>query len=250
MQSERVDSSLRWFRLIPCKATVLDFLMVRGFALHLALRKMEFERQVRAALQEGVRQIVVIGAGFDALALRLCREFPNVHCFELDRLPTQSVKREAMGALPPNLHLVACDLSLISLADVLKQQPGFTIGAPTLFLAEGLTMYLTDEENRKWLADTRQLAGAGTRIVFSAIEALPATHGIAAVFRSRRLQKRGNRFRWAIDSKDVAAFLQECGFHLQQTQLYSELQRPYRSEREMRLITQVKGENIYLCQSS
>ena len=60
-------------------------------------RKRFVEDEVRAALAEGLEQAVVLGAGYDPLALLLRPEFPNVRFFELDHPATQAVKRRAPG---------------------------------------------------------------------------------------------------------------------------------------------------------
>ena len=54
------------------------------------LRKRLIEEVVRASLTEGVEQVVIIGAGFDTLALRLCAGFPRTNFIEIDHPATQS----------------------------------------------------------------------------------------------------------------------------------------------------------------
>ncbi len=49
-----------------------------------AYRKAFCEREVRDGIDQGVSQILVLGAGYDTLGWRLAPEFPRVTCFELD----------------------------------------------------------------------------------------------------------------------------------------------------------------------
>jgi methyltransferase (TIGR00027 family) len=58
---------------------------------YLAARTLLFDRFVRDALDGGVRQVVVLGAGFDSRAWRLAR--PGVTFFEVDQPATQADKR-------------------------------------------------------------------------------------------------------------------------------------------------------------
>src|SRR5258706_13933 len=58
---------LRWAARLAERATV------PGLLLHFMLRKRWIEEVVRSALAEGYEQVVVMGAGFDTLALRLSR---------------------------------------------------------------------------------------------------------------------------------------------------------------------------------
>jgi O-methyltransferase involved in polyketide biosynthesis len=76
------------------------------------LRKLFVEDEARRALAGGVRQLVVLGAGYDPLAIRLCLEMPDLRAFEVDHPPTQDVKRRALAAhdaCPPGLALVPVD---------------------------------------------------------------------------------------------------------------------------------------------
>src|SRR6476646_7930242 len=59
--------ALRWAARLSERATV------PGLLLHFMLRKRWIEEAVRASLDEGYEQVVIIGAGFDTLALRLSR---------------------------------------------------------------------------------------------------------------------------------------------------------------------------------
>ncbi len=92
--------ALRWAARLAERASV------PGLLLHFMLRKRWIEEAVRAALTEACGQVVVIGAGFDTLALRLSREFPRVSFIEIDHPATQKYKRLAgeRGGATANLH--------------------------------------------------------------------------------------------------------------------------------------------------
>jgi O-methyltransferase involved in polyketide biosynthesis len=81
--------ALRWAARLAERATV------PGLLLHFMLRKRWIEEAVRSALAEGCEQVVVMGAGFDTLALRLSREFPRASFIEIDHPATQASKRRA-----------------------------------------------------------------------------------------------------------------------------------------------------------
>lgn len=239
----------RLLRAIPdtLKLKLIDRLAAFGYPQHMALRKQEVEARARAAIAEGVKQVVVIGAGFDALAWRLASEFPGVRFYELDVPATQRVKcavLEGFGS-PPNLHFLPCDLSKTPLAYVLGAAPGFVTGLPTLFIAEGLTMYLTDEENRAWLAGTRALAGAQARVVASAIEITGGSGAMSQALRDSVMKKQRTKFKWALPHGEMGAFLRHCGFHLVELKPYAELQKPLRTEQEYARLTRQPGEYVF-----
>src|SRR3954463_10787428 len=66
----------RWLTRMPALARAIERATVPGLCLHFMLRKRWIEHAVRSALARGARRVVVIGAGYDTLALRLAREFP------------------------------------------------------------------------------------------------------------------------------------------------------------------------------
>src|SRR5688500_2926243 len=66
--------------------------------LWIALRTAFLDRGVTQMLDGGARQVVVLGAGFDARAARLAR--PGVRFFEVDHPATQDEKRKRAAAIP------------------------------------------------------------------------------------------------------------------------------------------------------
>src|SRR5882672_4895598 len=75
------------------------------------------EDELAAAVGRGVRQYVVLGAGFDTFAYR--NPFLELRVFEVDHPDTQAVKRQRLAdagiALPETLSFLSADLSLCSL---------------------------------------------------------------------------------------------------------------------------------------
>src|SRR5262249_34520056 len=110
---------LGWFRAL-CRAA--ERCMISGLALHQVLRKRCLERTIPRALADGFAQVVVLGGGFDSLALRLHRDFPAVDFLDLDHAATQRIKKSVIdkfGGAGPNLHLAAVDLDRQPLDGVL-----------------------------------------------------------------------------------------------------------------------------------
>src|SRR4051794_31802357 len=100
----------RWLTRMPALARAIERATVPGLCLHFMLRKRWIEHAVRSALARGARRVVVIGAGYDTLALRLAREFPALRFTEVDHPATQAVKRAALAA-SPNLPVGAARLA-------------------------------------------------------------------------------------------------------------------------------------------
>lgn len=237
---------MRLLRLLPVsvRLRLFDSITAFGYSLHLALRKQAIEVQARADIKKGVIQLVIIGAGFDALASRLAREFSEVRFYELDMAVTQAVKRSAIGELPPNMHLIPCNLSKTSLHDALQDAVEFERSVPTLYIAEGLSMYLTESENRAWLADVRRLSGDEARLLITALEAPMAANRFRWL-REVVLHKNHSLFKWFIPRERMPEFLEECGFVLKFRRYFDELQTTHRSASEKALLGMRTGDHVY-----
>src|SRR5215213_11602896 len=136
-------------RLLRPLATALERATIPGLKLHYALRKRYLEEIARDALQDGFRQLVVIGAGFDTLALRLHEAFADAKFFEIDHPATQRVKRrvvETHQRTESNLQFISLDLAQGSLESGLLPSADYKPDLNTLFVAEGLLMYLVPAE--------------------------------------------------------------------------------------------------------
>ena len=186
----------------------------KGSYLFILLRKRFVEDQLRAALQAGADQVVVFGAGYDPLPLRLAPEFPRVTFFELDYPATQEVKRRALekhGAMSPQVVLVGVDFSRETAEDRLRAQVRFRPEAKSVFVAEGVLMYLEPADVDQLFAIVGRNGGPGSRFVFTLVE----TRAVAASERQqviRGMALTGEPVRSSLDRNEVEDFLRARGF--------------------------------------
>jgi methyltransferase (TIGR00027 family) len=155
--------SWRLTALARLRLALQERLGVPGIYLHYALRKLLIARLVDGLVRDhGIEQVVVVAAGFDPLCVLLHQAHPTVRWCELDHPATQRYKAAALSALSGggNLALLPVDLARQSIADSFRAG-GLSPGLPTLVIAEGITMYLTEERVRGLFADIRACAGAG-----------------------------------------------------------------------------------------
>ncbi len=149
---------------------------------YLAARTTFFDRVVVRALDAGVRQVVVAAAGYDGRAFRYAR--PGVRWFEVDHPSTQEDKLERVGRLGLDataISYVGADFTVDDVAPGLAAA-GQDAGSPTLFLCEGVAVYLDDEVLRSLLASLRARAAAGSRLAIS----LSVSAGVAGLAERRR----------------------------------------------------------------
>jgi methyltransferase (TIGR00027 family) len=133
----------------------------------IALRARYFDDHSRTCIQDGYDQIVLLGAGYDSRYVRL-PEFRNATIFELDLNSTQVIKkaltRRLYGKLPANVKYVAIDFSQDSVTEKLLGA-GFQAHRKTLFIWEGVTLFLNQDIIEHTLGQLAELA-TESRIVF------------------------------------------------------------------------------------
>jgi methyltransferase (TIGR00027 family) len=118
----------------------------RTLRAFLAARSRYAEEQVAIAVERGVRQYVVLGAGLDTFAYRNPFRDLGLHVFEVDHPATQEWKRsvllDAGIAVPKDMTFAAVDFERQSLGDGLLQT-GFEKQQPAFFSWLGVTPYLS-----------------------------------------------------------------------------------------------------------
>ncbi len=106
------------------------------------------EDRLEEAIRQGVRQYVLLGAGFDTFAFRRPDLLGLLQVFEVDHPVTQAMTRERIARsgweIPPQLHFVPVDFNKESLADALHRS-SYNAHTLTLFSWLGVTYYLTRE---------------------------------------------------------------------------------------------------------
>ena len=75
---------------------LFERLTLPGMSFHYVLRKTYIEHSVRHAIASGVKQVIVLGAGFDMLAYMLSKEFKDVEFLEIDHPATSKDKQNAL----------------------------------------------------------------------------------------------------------------------------------------------------------
>jgi len=114
---------------------------------HVVLRSRFAEDRLSAAVQRGISQYVIVGAGFDTFALRQPRWADSLTVIEADHPGSQAAKRSRIAAagmqIPANVVFAGIDFEQESLRDGLLRK-GISLAKPTFFSWLGVSMYLTE----------------------------------------------------------------------------------------------------------
>jgi methyltransferase (TIGR00027 family) len=208
----------RAYRTASVRSTVgwLERMLLDGPSTHVALRKRVLDDEVGAALAAGVVQVLVVGAGFDTLALRLARHHPHVRFVEIDHPATQSLKRHAIEQLarPANLWLQPADLAATPLPEVLDELE-WDRRARSVVVVEGVLMVLGEHEVADFLRGVASRLAPGSRLLGTyAVPEAPARarRGPLGVLTRASRRAVGEPLGWTTTPEALAALLLETGF--------------------------------------
>ena len=116
--------------------------------LFTAARSRIAEDALSRAVDRGIRQIVILGAGLDTFALRNPHGARQIRIYEVDHPATQAWKRERLAeaqiAFPPWLILVPVDFERDDVGEKLVAA-GFQQNSPAFFTWLGVVPYLTQD---------------------------------------------------------------------------------------------------------
>lgn len=183
----------------------------------IAARTRFFDDQVLAAISRGVRQVVVCGAGYDDRALRF--RAGGVRFFELDHPVTQADKARRLrraGLDTAGLTLAAADFRVDDAPAVLAAS-GQDAALATLFLCEGLLVYLDEAAIAALLAGLATRAAPGSTLAASlAVHRAGADSlAVTAAANARRPAGRREPWRTILPADSHLALLAQAGWHVE-----------------------------------
>jgi methyltransferase (TIGR00027 family) len=185
------------------------------------------------ALDRGFPQIVLLGAGMDTRPLRFQSRDKGTTIFELDIHATQHYKLKVLKRkkieLPKMLVFAPIDFCTQHLADVLSEV-GYVEKQKSLFLWEGVTMYLNAEAVDETLGFIRGSAAEGSVVAFDDVHASVlrrenTLYGERGGFDT--VARTGEGWTFGIETGAIEGFLVERGFTLLSHYTPSDLESAY-----------------------
>lgn len=188
---------------------LITFVLVRHRAIDDALR---------AALEAGAEQVIVLGAGYDTRGYRFAEQLGDRAVFEVDHPSTQGRKLKVLARRSDELPAsrvvhVAVDFETQSLRQRLEEA-GLRVGARTFVAWEGVSMYLTREATRATLSVLAELCGPGSELAMDFWFLVDTKDARSALLRMspHLLQVLGEPVTFGIHPEDVGGFLARAGW--------------------------------------
>jgi len=199
---------------------VLQFANVHPLAsigrLFAAARSRIAEDALSAAVEGGIRQFVILGAGLDTYALRSPHGARQIRIYEVDHPATQAWKRQRLAegqlAVPPWLIFVPVDFEQDNLGETLVGA-GFQQNWPAFFTWLGVVPYLTQEAVVSTLGYIASIENS--EVVFDYMEPPQAFSEEMREFvtkRTEQLEKMNERWASRFEPSRISAILRSHGF--------------------------------------
>ncbi len=212
--------ALAWISSVPIVGGALSwFVDTRwpGARSSIIARTRLIDEWLCEAMEAGVEQVVLLGAGFDSRAWRLSA-LAHARVFEVDHPATSAAKRSRLAGLGADLahvRFVPVDFDHQMPADRLVQE-GFDPSQRTIVVWDGVTNYLQPEAVdaiTRWVGGLAQ----GGQFIFTYIhsgvlDGSISFEGAAAVMRAVR--RSGEPWTFGMRPDTVAGYLKERGLRL------------------------------------
>ena len=195
-----------------------------GMVGYIAGRVRYIDDYVKSRIDDGIEQLVILGAGYDSRAYRFDEMKGKVKVFEVDYPATQKVKMEKVkklfGFLPDHVVYVPIDFENQKLDERLFES-GYDNNLNTLFTWEGVTYYITPEGVDTTLAFVANNSGEGSSIIFDYAfqSVLDGTCGVAVVNWARKAYEligtplTSEHPRFGVEEGTIEEFLSQRGFY-------------------------------------
>lgn len=178
------------------------------------------EDKLETAIQNGVTQYVLLGAGFDSFALRRPDLADRVQIYEVDHPLSQAVKKQRLfnidNHLPSNVEFVPINFEKETLEDGLNAS-GFNRQQPAFFSWLGVVQYLPRSSVFTTLESLASLACTGSELVFDYLlpeHVLDESDGPAMAGLQSFTRRRGEPLASSFTPEDMEKEVNNRGFEV------------------------------------
>lgn len=184
-----------------------------GFLAEILLRMRHFDTVLSAARANGIRQVLLVGAGYDSTALR----HPDLQFFEVDHPATQRAKLAVLrraGVETGHVRYVPVDLETGTLAEGLAAA-GFDPGERSVIGWHGVSFFLQRDAFRRALRDLAALSAPGSRLVFDYMDESVVdgtTRYRSARMAARMVARRGEPYVMGLSRETAVLEAQAAGY--------------------------------------
>jgi methyltransferase (TIGR00027 family) len=204
----------------PLRASIVGIIeaLFAGHHHYVVVRTRYVDDFLDQQLTPDVRQVVILGAGYDSRAYRFGDRLRQVAVFEVDHPATSRRKvlgvEKILGSVPRHVTYVPVDFDRDTVGARLEDA-GYRSDLRTIFLWEGTTPYLSAEAVDETLRFVRARSASGSVLLFDYIlrSVLDGTCTARGAQTERdRMKATSEPFVFGIDEDEIEEFLSARGF--------------------------------------
>jgi methyltransferase (TIGR00027 family) len=190
---------------------------------------------LQQTIERGVKQVIILGAGFDTRALRL-QFLSSIPVIEIDHPNTSGKKtailKKMLGRLPNHIRYWQIDFNKEKLNELAaREQLNFSI--PTTIIWEGVTNYLDEHAIDSTFSFTQQFS-SGSYIIFTyvhqqVLEAPETFYGASQLLKD--LEAIEERWTFGFNPEELSDYLQQYNLVLHEDSGASDYRDKYLPER-------------------
>lgn len=176
------------------------------------------DEKLKEAIDNGVEQVVILGAGFDTRLFRI-QNTNRIKGFEIDLPMMQDKKKKIMkkclGELPRNIIFTPIDFNIQTLDEVLEVIE-LDFSKPIFFIWEGVTQYITKEAVENTLRFISKASSESAVVFTYALESVvDGTANIIGVETLTTLLKAGGQtWNFGINPSEIENFIKQYNLEL------------------------------------
>ncbi|MBN1820206.1 MAG: SAM-dependent methyltransferase [Prolixibacteraceae bacterium] len=219
----------------------------KGIYEYAIARTKYFDSIFSKSLRNEFEQILIFGAGFDSRGIRFFSDDSVIKVFELDAPITQNAKIRQLKKrnikIPPNIVFVPVDFNIEFSKDKLIDY-GFTINKKTVFILEGLLMYLTEQAVDLTFQMIDEFSATNSEIVFdfvysSVLKEEGKYFGEKEIY--KYVSKVGEGWTFGLEKKQIEQFLNKYHFIIQEIIDTDKLEKEYFTDSDGTLVAKLNG---------
>jgi methyltransferase (TIGR00027 family) len=199
---------------------IIEWITPGSYSYFLA-RTWFIDHYFKQAVSRNIKQMVILGAGYDSRASRLLGNDNDITIFEIDLPATQQDKLRKMkkaGLLTQANKVVYIpdNFNEAGLEHMLREN-GFDFEKPCFFIFEGVSYYLEEQSVIDVFKFVGERCAKGSAIAFdysikSFVEGQENTYGGKKM--QKWLKKNNEPFKFGLHVGDLAAFLKATSLHV------------------------------------
>jgi len=234
--------------LLLCKVLNLKgIISPKGIYQYVIARTKYLDNVFIESIKKGIDQVVILGTGFDSRAIRLLDEKDRVKVYEIDIHTTINAKlkqyKKRQIKLPNNDILIPVDFEKENIRTKLNEY-GFNKDKKTLFVLEGLIMYLSEHTVKDTFSFITDYSSQGSIIVFDYVHASVLRlenkyYGENAIY--NRVKKDNEQWIFGIDKSEINNFLMNFNLSLVEQLNSQEMEERYFKNGSGKIVTKVNG---------